>query len=101
MASLNKWPQRDAVVTGSSNPVRMLVGRRERLCLFLMILFNYFFLAKSCPLPEPGSPQAIEEFVESKRQEVSKQNRALTLQVLLWALDWVRGQLVEDLGPEG
>lgn len=61
-----------------------------------MILFNYFFLAKSCPLPEPESPQAIGEFVKSKRQEVSKQNRSLTLQVFLWALDWVRGQLVDD-----
>lgn len=66
-----------------------------------MILFNYFFLAKSCPPPEPESPQAIGEFVKSKRQEVNKQNRSLTLQVFLWALDWVRGQLVDDVSPEG
>lgn len=83
MVSLNEWPQRSAVVTGSSsNPVGMLVGRREQLCLFLMILFNYFFLAKSCPSPEPGSPWAIKEFMKSKRKEASKQNRGLTLQVL-------------------
>lgn len=69
------------------------------MCLFLMILFNYFFLAKSCPSQKPRSPRAIEEFIKFKRKEASKQQIPDSA-VLLWALDRVRGQLVEDLSSE-
>lgn len=47
----------------------------------------FFFLAKSCPLPEPESPWAIKEPAKSKQKEIGKEDRALTLQILPQALD--------------
>lgn len=95
------------MVTGSfPGPGRNIGPEKEAgSVLFPRVLFNYFFLAKRCPSPEPGSPQAIKGPAKIKAEEIEKEDRSSDSAVSLVGLrrgsEGACGQPVEDMDLQG